>query len=397
MKKFQNVSLFQDAGFASTLVTGYMQLYSSGLLKRAGNGFDKKFAKITATNVFNISSNTAQLSPLVRHVAAKMLSLVLHIGLSSTDLHGFLSDSSLCITQEPAQGSQDSLDSSMDSSQLEDKQEEKQQVMNSGQTKGSAFINNFKLLLSTYLLANFEEHAPLLMGAAHQNREVFNLLIDITDLVLRESRKMWGDKMKGYELFLPSILKNFPDAFVSFQHEGAIGSEIFTAEYTDRLSTALSFLDKLLSLDSTAMLDSTQRVFPMVLNIYLQALSREAPVAIKKKALSMLPWFLSGPSLNIATSNLLHAQAPVLSTLSRFIVSPPFPATTKSAELDQKDMTFHQYTQLLEELLNALVVSKSFALLKTLLPILREENHVLKDKILKASADVISAVNQPGF
>jgi hypothetical protein len=54
----------------------------------------------------------------------------------------------------------------------------------------------------------------------------------------------------------------------------------------------------------------------------------------------------------------------------------PFPR--KSTDLEKDSPMWHQYVQLFEQLLKALVLSKSFPLMEALLPLLRERDHALK-------------------
>jgi hypothetical protein len=129
----------------------------------------------------------------------------------------------------------------------------------------------------------------------------------------------------------------------------------------------LDLIGKLMTLDETRVIDvgvaTSSQSF--LLECYLQCLTSKASVSIKKHALMLLPHYLR-----------CTRSGDILKSLRAMTSDAPFPR--KSVDLERDSPTWHQYVQLFEQLLKSLVLSKSFALMEALLPLLRERDHALK-------------------
>ena len=153
----------------------------------------------------------------------------------------------------------------------------------------------------------------------------------------------------------------------------------------------LQLLDCILALDSQRVLDSTQPSHQFFVDIVICSLGPDAPLPVKRYAVSLLPPLLSAPRSSLVSNEL---ERTLLSAITSLLHAPPFPLY--STDLTAGSTEWRDCTIMLDALLDAMVRSKKFTLLQSLLPKLSEKNHAYKVPILRAIRALLIAVNEVG-
>lgn len=170
----------------------------------------------------------------------------------------------------------------------------------------------------------------------------------------------------------------------------------------DLASRLLRLIEKMILLDSSRLFaQATNPSFAAFIGIYCQCIGVDAGVALKKQALSLLPaFFLATPiggsssALSVASIDLLAPPAGMdvlMVAIRQMLINPPFPQ--QSIELTIGSAEYIDYASLLESLLTAVVISKNFALLELMFPLLREgDAHLCRDQINLALTRYLSSL-----
>ena len=129
----------------------------------------------------------------------------------------------------------------------------------------------------------------------------------------------------------------------------------------------------------------------LLLSLVSQSLDPQAPLPVKRAAVGLLPSLLSVAPTSVVSANV---EPTLLSRLGASLHSAPFPL--RSTDLKSGTSEWRDYASLMEALLNAVVRSKSFPLLKLLAPKLSEKDHAYKEGIVHAVRLLLTAVNEVG-
>ena len=177
------------------------------------------------------------------------------------------------------------------------------------------------------------------------------------------------------------------------RHTTAVGGKVAFKWRTDRelALQLLQLLDCILALDSQRVLDSTQPSYQFFIDIVTSSIGPDAPLPVKRYAVSLLPPLLSAPRSSLVSNEL---ERTLLSAVTSLLSAPPFPLY--STDLTVGSAEWRDYTSMMDALLDAMVRSKAFALLQTLLPKLSEKQHAHKVPILRAIRALLIAVNEVG-
>lgn len=412
-------TLIQDVGFYSLLSNGYKFLWTSGLLTAVlGEAEAKEFANQLGKNSFLLSVQYSQkqadsaksqrvLTPLHRYVGTQMLELALHIGMDNKQFFAYLSDKSTVPNGEEKMKDESSLDPEEKQSSSSSSSTATTALATFEATKGEDFYNNFRLLIDSFLMVRFAAFGAPLCRSVFMAKELYTILINLADHAIRMRQRKGtlyldadhpfraadtdesAKERDAVENFVPSLLKVYGPAFVWWakRNEKVVTKQepLSFEEDLPNITMSLDLIQKLLVLEERQTLHPENPSYSFITDLYFQCLSRNAPFPLKKTALAtIVPFILaSEPTCSKA-----------MTAVQKMTTYSPFPS--KSIDLDESSIEWHQYTQLLESVLAAFVQAKSFVFMQKLLGVLRERNHKCLDKILQSCQDFISRLNQPG-
>ena len=253
------------------------------------------------------------------------------------------------------------------------------------------FYNLFKELLSSYMFHKYQLYLDEFYHY-HTNKLIQNLLIDLITIAIVKDKQCYQKKA----IHLTQI-NTFASKLISIIIPFISSSLLdFSLTLIDGLFTLLIQINQMQMLYKHA--DYHVLISKYILYFQANYLHRH-----KLRALALLPYFLlaehqQGPAqpqgqqgqqeqqqpqqeqidLVVAKNSDSSHQNLILNHIKKFILCKPFSLTTRSYDVckpSENYLLYKQYKELFLHLLQALQISKSFELLKILLPILREQQH----------------------
>ena len=382
------------------------------------------------------------LSPLLRHVGHQLLHFALHMRLEPAHLLS-------CLLPADSGSSMEDVDGADGGVHSDDRR-------STSPALNSAFYRLYRSLLDSYLSSHLRDFAgPLLRASAH-SLPVFDLFIHIGQAIgTRRDRKSQSrliferlqqqqrernldqldeaqaddraefDVTRQADSFVELTLRYLPSALglelpagalldhaptsiavmgrkPSARHRTAALPSPATSDSRVQRSFVwpadrelsllfLQLLDCLLALNAPRTLDSTQPSFTLLTSLHGQCIDPQAPLLVKRAAISLLPSFLSTPATSVVSASL---EPSLLGRLSASLHTAPFPL--RSTDLRIGSTEWRDYTGVMDDLLSAIVRSRSFPLLRLVTPKLSERDHAYRETILQAMRLLLTAVNEVG-
>eukprot|EP01083_Nonionella_stella_P007613 21942_1 len=366
---WNTLSFFKLPGKALCFLAGIQLLSKTHNLLQSA--LDKECVPIAinmADDVFCLCDKPQ--NPIDQNICAAMLSISLRLGLPSTHLIEYLSDQSKIPLAIGNNDDDDDGDGDVDDEEDILAMDDTNQVTQNG-SKGLVFYERFAAVLDSYFLSHFDEFSNI-------------ILLRISDANVDESEK------RQLTLICTIVLKHITDvvkdstvAFLSnLMGEFARNHILDNTEETMRLRLSI------ISVYLMQCKNMKRSIVQYIETQYSNALTNPKQPGAQLQAIRMLPLFISDG--NTVPDWLLKA-------IGKMICN-SFPNVSREA-YNRGQSEWKSYVQKLQSILDTIIVSESFALLKVVVQLLREKEH--KDKAqIDAKLDHLIAklttpLNQP--
>lgn len=344
----KKVSLTElDVQRGTALLEGYKALHNSGLLVEALQ--DRNIAANLAKKVFE-EGTTGEPSPTQLLVSQDVLSLCFSLGFEAEELMELLLDQS-SVGPAPVSsvgGRKGELPGDKEATPV-------------FATKGETFYHRYSSPVHDFFASATEDFMRELFARLHGQSLVVRILLDCIEAYSRK------------HLPAEPLFKDF------LRHKKQLEPWYSSSSSAGQKDILLELLRKLVKLDKVVFMGIPSGS-QLIKDVFMASMVTSTPLALKNQAMDLLPALLTQEEGELAD---------VLKSLHNTVVY-DFPVQSK--DLVTGTVVYTDYLAALDKMFLALVESGHCIVLEPLFSVLREANHIYKDKIDGYLEDFTSTV-----